>query len=226
MLFFNIFLTFITFNIYPKFPVANSYVNDYARLFSKETSITIDKVLLDYEQKTGNQILILTVDNIEPYPSIEDYSINLVKHWKAGKKGIDNGLIVLIAKDEKAIRIEVGYGLEDKIPDIVAGRIIRDQILTSFKKNDYDIGIRNGIYHIIRAIGDEKLSEASLKKKKDNPFIMLILFLFLFFGRIFIFPFGGGFFRGTSRGLGGGSFGGFGGFGGGGFGGGGASGRW
>jgi len=216
-----LFIGFLSFT--SNLPDARFYINDYANLFSSKTTIDIEKVLLDYEKRTGNQILVFTVNSINPYSSIEEYSLALASKIKAGTKNIDNGLLVVIAKEERAVRIEVAYGLESKIPDIVAGRIIRNEVIPNFKNNDYDTGIKKALYYILEALGDEKLSEANLKTEKDYSFILVILF-FLFFSRggFFMFPFLRGFARGGSS-----SFrGGFGGGAGGSFGGGGASGRW
>lgn len=212
-------------------PRLDSWVNDYANIISPKAESKLKAALYDYENQTGNQIFVLTTNTLEPYGTIEDYSIALASKWKAGSKGVDNGVIIVVAPNEKKVRIEVGYGLEGKLPDIIAGRIIRDYILPNFKDGNYDAGIMSGVYNIIKYIGTQKLSEPNIKQRqgRNNP-IVIIIFLLLFFGRIFIFPFFG-FFGGFGGGRGGfggssGGFGGFGGGGGGGFGGGGASGSW
>lgn len=169
--------------------------------------------------------------------SLEEFSMRLAETWKVGQKGKDNGVILLIFKNDRKIRIEVGYGLEGVLPDATCGQIISQVIAPHFRKKDYQAGIFSGVDAIIRATQGEFQS----KRQKDNTNIKL-LFLFLTFllthwilrslstgtgtgGR----RYGGfGFYTGGYSG-GGFSSGGFsGGFrgGGGGFGGGGASGGW
>ena len=213
---------FLLISVFSDLPKLNSWVNDYANIISSETKTKLKSALYGYEKETGNQIFVLTVESISPYATIEDYSIAVAEKWKAGAKGVDNGVIIVIAPNERKVRIEVGYGLEGKLPDIIAGRIIKDHMLPYFKESNYDDGIKAGVYNVVKYIGTQKLSASNIKRKKKTNPLIIIVFLLMFVGRIFIFPFFG-FFGGRG---GGGSFGGFGGGGGGSFGGGGASGSW
>lgn len=202
-------------------PTLDSWVNDYANVIRDETKYEIEAVLKNYQEKTGNQIFVLTVASIGEYPSIEDYSLAVAETWKAGTKGVDNGIIIVVAVNDRLTRIEVGYGLEGKLPDAIAGRIVRGSMLPYFKNSDYDSGIKSAVSSIIEYIGTQKLSN-SKSKGKDSLGLIIMLLLFLS-GRFFFFPFFG--FPFSGRGGFGGS-GGFGGGGGGGFGGGGSSGSW
>lgn len=209
-------------------PKLSSWVNDYAKIIPQEFVYELDAVLKNYEEQTGNQIFILTVPSIDPYPTIEDYSLAVAETYKAGAKGVDNGVIITVAVNDRKTRIEVGYGLEDKLPDIIAGRIVRDYMLPYFKEGNYEAGIKEAVTEIITYIGTQKLSNSNLKKRQiGHGFGLIIFLIILFFGRLgflpFLFlPFLGGSNRSGGSGFGGG----FGGGGGGGFGGGGSSGSW
>jgi uncharacterized protein len=223
-------------------PPLKSYVNDYAGIMSEESVKELNAVLKDYQDKTGNQFFVLTVDSIQDAGSIEQYSIAVAEKWKVGFKGSDNGILMITAIKEKQLRIEVGYGLEGKIPDVVAGRIVREEILPRFKQGSYSDGIAAGVVAVINKLGGYDASaipvqEIRTSKKNSLSSLIFILFFFLVAGsRFLLFPFyasrggrgsGGGFFIGGFGG-GGGDFGGggFSGGGGGSFGGGGASGSW
>ncbi len=176
---------------------------------------------------------------------IEDYALKIAEANKIGKKGKDNGLLILIAKDEKKIRFEVGYGLEGSLPDALCDQIIRNEIRPRFREGDYYGGISAGVGAVIMATkGEYKADDRSGKKVMNLGSVFLSIVLFIIFG---FSIFGGGRRYGISSrghyqsgywggGFGGGGFLGGGGFGGGGgggwsggggsFGGGGASGSW
>jgi len=184
----------------------------------------------------------VTLESI-PEGDIESYAVDLFEAWGIGKKGEDNGLLILVSVAERLIRIEVGYGLEGIITDGMAGEVIRQKIAPSFGKGEFGEGIFNGTATLANLIAREKgvelsalsslpqenyeVAVAGKSRRKRALSNLLYLFLILFFmgGRLFLLPFffmGGGFW-----GRGGGGFGGgFGGFGGGLSGGGGATGRW
>ena len=231
-------------------PELTSRVNDYAGVVSSDTKGKLEALLKDYEDKTGNQFFVLTVDSFGDAGSIEQYGIAVADKWKAGKKKEDNGLILIVAIKDRKVRFEVGYGLEGKLPDVVAFRIIKEQILPAFKEGDFTTGIAAGVVSAIRNIGDYDLNsgvaassginneERSEKNIRGAGFVKMIAFIIFFAISIvfrFIFGFGSLFFtsggrkRGSGAGWGGFLGGGFGGgsgggFGGGGFGGGGGGG--
>lgn len=125
------------------YPSPVGYVNDFAGLFSDAFRQELEEDLKNFEQETGAEIAVVTVETLgETY--LEDYAVRLFEQWGIGKKDRDNGLLLLIAKNERQIRIEVGYGLEPVVTDAAAGRIIRDQISPSFKAGDYEKGVRQG----------------------------------------------------------------------------------
>ncbi len=161
---------------------------------------------------------------------IEEVSYDIAKKNGIGQKGKDNGVLVLIAKDDRQMRIEVGYGLEGVLPDILAGQIIRKEMIPHFKEGDYAGGIQAGVDAIILATKHEYTADTQAQTgRRGSPSLVWILFVIAFIVLRFLRR-GGGFWWGGfgGGGFGGGGFGSGGGFSGGGgsFGGGGASGRW
>jgi len=245
--FFIIFISGRAFSYETKYPDPQGFVNDYAGLLSQEHKALITKIAEDIRDKTQAEIVIVTIDTVAPL-SIEEYAVKLFEKWGIGKKGKDNGVLLLVAQEDRTVRIETGYGLEGALPDAICNRIIYNQIIPKFKDGDYSAGIFNGFIDIARYVSAEyniKLDYLPQNSTVDsgnrkNSLLNLVLFI-LFFG----FPllinsiryrnykrrgywqggYGGGYYGG---GFSGGGFGGggFGGFGGGLSGGGGASGRW
>lgn len=220
-------------------PKLKARVNDYANIISKEDSVQIENFLEQYENKTGAQIFVLTVPDLNGAPAIEDYSIAVAQKWKAGQKRKDNGVILLIAVAERKVRIEVGYGLEGTLTDADSSRIIRDVIVPSFKNGGYGDGIYNGVRAIVGKLSNDSSLMPVVKKQKKADFVFpLVFFLIIFINMVLRMIFGGRrALRGSGHSTGGGiwfggfgggfgSGGGFSGGGGGGFGGGGASGSW
>jgi uncharacterized protein len=215
-------------------PKVAGYVNDHAGLISSATELKIENFLRGFEGSDSTQLVVLTIDSLEG-ESLEEYSLKVVENWKLGQKKKDNGALLLIAKQERKIRIEVGYGLEGKLTDLLSGRIIDNEIKPRFKAGDFEGGIIAGITSMAEAVrGEYTGTGTTSRKKKRNPWGSLALFLFLGPGLMLL---GGGGRRGRHRrggfwigGMGGGGFGGGGGGGfgggGGGFGGGGSSGGW
>lgn len=226
-------------------PTVTTYATDLTGTLSQSQLDDLNRSLDMYEDSTTNQIVVLMVSTLNDY-AIEDYGYEVAAKNKIGTAKNDNGVLLLIAKDDRRIRIETGYGLEGALPDALAGSIIRNTITPYFKQDRYYEGVRAGVNDIISAIRGEY---KAIDKPKKNPksvfsssFIFIIILIFILskiFGRkrrgftSFGGPFigggwgsgGGGGFGGFGGGSSGGGFGGFSG-GGGGFGGGGASGSW
>lgn len=214
-------------------PTLSGYVNDLADVITPATELKIERFLRGFEASDSTQLVVLTVDSLQG-EALEDYSLKVVESWKIGQKGKDNGALLLITKQERKIRIEVGYGLEGKLTDLLSGRIIENEIKPRFQAGDFDSGVIAGVTSMAEAVRGEYTGTGSTgQKKKRNPWGSLALFLFLGPGLMLL----GGGRRGRGRhggfwigglGGGGGGFGGggFGGGGGGGFGGGGSSGGW
>ncbi len=150
-----------------EFPTPQGYVNDFAGILSPETKQTLEQELIKLDQESSIEIAIVTVKSLEE-TTIEDYAVRLFEDWKIGKKGKDNGVLLLIAPEERELRIEVGYGLEPILTDSKAGRIIRNIITPEFKKEDYDVGVVNGLMAIVKVVKAEDVDlgeESSLKAK-------------------------------------------------------------
>jgi uncharacterized protein len=135
-------------------------VNDYAQLLPQDRARALEAQLEKFEQETGHQIAVLTIPSLDG-DSLEDFSIRVAEAWKIGKKGFDNGAILLIARDDRKLRIEVGYGLEGVMPDAIASRIIREVITPRFRSGDYAGGIEAGIDAILKITQGETLPERS-----------------------------------------------------------------
>lgn len=123
------------------------FVNDYAALLSPQVKESLETDLDVFEKQTGSEIAVVTIPSLEG-ESIEEYALTLFEEWNIGKEVQDNGLLLLIAKEDRAIRIEVGYGLEAHITDGRAGRIIRDDITPAFQEGNYDEGVKKGVKSI------------------------------------------------------------------------------
>jgi uncharacterized protein len=136
------------------FPPLRGHVNDYAGMISPGGAREMESRLSGFETAESTQIVILTVPTLGG-KNLEEYSIGVAEAWKIGRKGQDDGVILLIAKKEGRIRIEVGRGLEGKLTDLVSGRIIRNEILPRFKAGDIDGGIMGGISAIMAVVKGE-----------------------------------------------------------------------
>lgn len=129
-------------------------VNDLARMLSPESQQRLEQKLAAFERETSNQVVVLTVPSLQG-DDIDRFSIRVAEAWKIGQKGRDNGVLLVIAQAERKVRIEVGMGLQGVLPDITAGRIIRDVMRPYLKSGNYDQGIAAGVDGIIAATKGE-----------------------------------------------------------------------
>ncbi len=123
---------------------ATGYVNDFAGIISNETKQYLEGTLTQLEASTSAQVAVVTIKSLDG-DVIENYTEKLFKEWQIGQKGKDNGILLLVARDDRKLRIEVGYGLEGTLTDLQSGKIIRDVITPRFKENNYDQGIKDGV---------------------------------------------------------------------------------
>ncbi len=222
-----------------EFPPLTGRVVDNANLLDGQSKAQLTQMLQAHEQATGEQVVVVTLPNLQG-ANIEDYGYQLGRHWGIGQKGKDNGALLIVARDERKLRIEVGYGLEDRLTDAQSSVIINQLITPAFKRGDFSQGISAGVAAMIQVLGGNPLAEPKQVAGGDdgmppNWVVTLIILLFVIFyvlqalgitggggGR------SGGYGGGLGGGFGGGGFGGGGGFSGGGgsFGGGGSSGGW
>jgi len=125
-------------------PYLGGRVNDTAGMLDQATRQKLEEKLEALEKDTGAQVAVLTVDSLEG-EALEDYALKVASTWKLGQKGQDNGLLMLIAKQERRIRIEVGYGLEGTIPDARAKQIIDGIMTPAFKRGDFSAGVDQAV---------------------------------------------------------------------------------
>lgn len=170
-------------------PVLKGYVNDYAHMISSPVKSRLEKELKHFEETDSTQIVILTIPSLEG-EVLEEFSIKVAEKWKIGQKGKDNGVILIVAKQERRLRIEVGKGLEATLTDLLAGRIIDMVIKPRFKRGDFDGGFIAGVHAIMDAVKGEFKGEtkktAPSSRKDANPIWPLIFFfgvMLVIFGR-------------------------------------------
>lgn len=218
-----------------KLPEARGYVSDYANIIPKKQALS--NILSEIERQYSIEIAVVTLQTTKPL-SIEQYSVKLFEKWKIGKRGKDNGVLLLIAKNDRKVRIEVGYGLEHKLNDAKCGDIIRKVIVPLFKENKFQQGIFAGVHYISESLGIKNFTKRpsnthKKRKKAGNSLLSIIFIILIVLLRSGMLPYlllGRTYHRNhywsSSSGSGGFSSGSFGGFGGGSSGGGGASGSW
>ncbi len=246
----TIILTLISASLFAQeFPATpNQWVADYADILSNNEEQTLNNMLRTYEDTTSNQIIVATFQNAQGYP-VEQFTIQLAEKWKIGQQNRDNGVIMAVFVEEHKIRMEVGYGLEDMVPDAIAFQISQNVIPPYFREGNYYQGLQAGAQALMQAAAGkyEGIKDKSSKQDDGSSFpwafiVFLLIVVFSSFrrrrsratvgsrgwhwaGPFFFGGFGGGSGRGGFGGFGGGGGGGFS-AGGGSFGGGGATGSW
>jgi len=165
-------------------PYLAGRVNDQAGLLDDTFEAQLDKQLRQLEEATGAQVVVLTVPSLEGDP-IEDYSMRVAETWKLGQKGADNGVLILIARDERRVRIEVGYGLEPVLTDALTGRIIDSLMTPKFRAGDFDGGVDAAVGAIATAIRGEPV-DLPTPQRRSGGFNPVALVFFLVFGLPFI----------------------------------------
>lgn len=158
----------VAFGAYPK-PVG--FVNDFAGILSAPVRQNLEQTLREYEQKTSIELAVVTISSLEGN-TVEDYTIGLARAWGVGKKKEDNGVVLLVAPNERKVRIEVGYSVEPDLTDGRAGTIIQNDIIPYFQKNRMADGVIAGVSGIIRTLGDtpfaERLALREAKKEQER----------------------------------------------------------
>ena len=166
------------------YPALQGYITDSADLLSTEERVSLEATLSSFKQGTGNEIAVVTVATLEG-DAIEHYAVELFQKWGIGDKEKDNGLLILVAKEEREVRIEVGYGMEGIINDAKAGRIIREIMAPRFREEKFGVGIIEASNVLIAEIsGDAAASlppESNMPIPKNIGQIMPVLFLFLMY---------------------------------------------
>jgi len=237
--------------VIPAPPNPPRLVNDYTHTLTAEQVQALEQKLDKYDDSTSNQIAVVMMNSTGDYP-VEDVALGIIRNWGVGGKQHNNGIVLLVAKDDHKIRIEVGYGLEGAIPDVTAKSIIDNDLTPNFRDGNFYRGFDDATDDIIKAAAGEYKAPAGYHKKGKGFPVGVIIFIIIIIiiaisrgggkggmmsrrgyggfwtGALLGNMLGGGGGSGWSGGGGGwsGGGGGFGGFGGGGGGGGGASGGW
>jgi uncharacterized protein len=159
-------------------PFLGGRVNDNAGILSLDTQRELEEILRVQEDSTSNQIAVLTITSLDGEP-LEEYSRRVVMTWKLGQDGKDNGVLLLVARDDRKVRIEVGSGLEGQLTDAVASSIMRHEILPQFKAGDYDRGVRAGVDAILGAIAGAYTADESDEAQMDTGAGILAFLFFL-----------------------------------------------
>jgi uncharacterized protein len=176
-------------------PPLTARVTDLTGTLSGEAVTRIETKLANLEAKKGSQLAVLIVPTTQP-EEIEQFGIRVVDAWKLGRKGVDDGAILIVAKNDRRVRIEVGYGLEGALPDAIANRIITETITPHFKLGDYDGGVEAGVDQMISVVNGEPLPEPDRKWEHPSglghllPLLLVVVFvgsgvLRALFGRLF-----------------------------------------
>ena len=160
------------------FPDHVGFVNDFAGLLSAEAQAQLENDLINFEQETSAEIAVATIETLEG-DTVEDYAVRLFEAWGIGKKDKDNGVLFLVAKEERRVRIEVGYGLEPVITDGRAGRILDEEVLPEFRDGNYEQGILNGVKaiegYVRTGTPPDPVSENPLNEVFEDKFVLLFI---------------------------------------------------
>ena len=161
-------------------PQLTGRVNDYARMLSPEAASLLEQKLAAFERDQTTQIVVLTIPSLQG-DDIDQFTIRVADQWKIGQKGTDNGVLLVLAQAERKVRIEVGMGLQGVLPDITAGRIIRDVMLPHLKTGDFEQGIAAGVDGIIAATKGEFKASPDERRSRTHPRGSPTLLTFLLF---------------------------------------------
>jgi uncharacterized protein len=164
-------------------PALTERVTDLTGTLSAEDRASLTASLATLEKDKGAQIAIVLLPTTQP-ETIEQFGIRLAEAWKIGRKGVDDGVIVIVAKDDRRMRIEVGYGLEGAIPDAIAKRIVAEQMAPKFREGDYAGGLRASVETLDKVIRGEALpapaapvSTSSSDSGDMLTFLLIVLFM-------------------------------------------------
>ncbi|HEY8500801.1 MAG TPA: TPM domain-containing protein [Clostridia bacterium] len=171
-------------------PNDNFFVNDFANVIDTETEWDIQNIAVQLHEKTTAQVVVVTIDSLEGQ-SIEEYAVNLFRKWGIGTAEKNNGVLILVAIEDRWSRIEVGYGLEGALTDAETRRIQDNYMIPSFQEGDYSTGIKNGFLATVRKVYDEygidiedlgedfEYAEAGYSSSEDIKTIVILIIVFI-----------------------------------------------
>jgi len=156
-------------------PPLAARINDHAHLLRSATVQQLERDLAALEQRDSTQIVVVTIASLAG-DTIEEFGIRTAESWRIGQRGNDNGVILLVAKNEKKIRIEVGRGLEGILTDYLASQIIRNEMAPKFRANDFDGGIQAGVAALVKAVAGEYVAKpAKMRPVHRGPAPLTLL---------------------------------------------------
>jgi uncharacterized protein len=176
-------------------PPLTARVNDAAGLLSPAAAAALNEKLAAYEMSTTNQFVLLTVPSLQG-DALESFSLRVAEAWKIGRKRVDNGVILVVVKDEHKIRIEVGYGLEASLTDAVSSRVISGTIAPRFRDGDFEGGIAAGFEALMKAAEHPAALPEKPEGRRVGGWIVLILLFAAGYGFAGLMAYGGLFSRG------------------------------
>jgi uncharacterized protein len=163
------------------FPPLSGRVVDQAGLLSATAEAELSAQLAAHEQKTTNQVVVVTLNSLEG-GAIEEYGVELGRHWGIGQKEKDNGVLLLVAPNERRMRIEVGYGLEGTLTDAISSVIIDRRLRPAFRAGDYEAGIRSGVDGILDVLENNVPEDLKAPPRQEPvPIDVIIPFMFVLF---------------------------------------------
>ena len=149
-------------------PAPTRWVTDGSKLLSQTMRDGLDQRLKAYQEGTGHQVLVWIGDTTGGEP-LEDWTVRAFAAWKVGRQGLDDGLVLFVFTGDQKVRVEVGYGLEGQVPDILAARIIRETILPRLKGGDADGALNEGVDRILKVIGGDAAARAPQDQIRRQP---------------------------------------------------------
>ena len=178
----------------PTFPPLTGRVVDDAGILSEDTRARLTNILAQLEQKTGDQVVVATLKSLQGQ-DIATYGYQLGRAWGIGQKGKNNGAILVVAPNERRVRIEVGYGLEGTLTDAASKLIIEDVVIPQFRAGNYDAGVQAGTIELVRLLGGDKVDLSKVPEPPQPahedrgggiPWVVIALVLiWIVFGRFF-----------------------------------------
>ena len=176
-------------------PFLSGHVVDDAALLTNETRSELEQLLTIHEDQTSNQVVVLIIDSLDD-EVLEEYSLKVAESWKIGQADKDNGVLLLVAVQDRKLRIEVGYGLEGDLPDVLCSQIIRREIVPRFREGEFDAGVRAGVLTILAAIEGSYTASPEDAAAEEIPLFGVLLTAFVFLVVVGLFTFFAVFDRG------------------------------
>lgn len=184
----SLFISLTAINAYSQnIPQPQGFVNDFAQVIPADYREKLNLLISELEQKTTTEIAVVTISSIAPYGE-QEYARKLFDNWKPGKKGKDNGVLVLLAVKERRWRIETGYGIEGILPDALCGDIGRNYMVPYFKQGDYGKGLYYGVNEIANIVAKDSKVSINSVEKISNPFPVFFAIFSLIFSSIWNIP--------------------------------------